>query len=99
MAWCSVKNAQGQLYLYLYLNLKTLYTLLFTEIVIVTGYRLEDRDSIPGGDTDFLLFATTSRSAQGLKEPSPKWMLGAVSLGEKWLEHQSGHSPPSIAEV
>jgi hypothetical protein len=40
---------------------------------------------------EIFLFATTSRSALGLTQPSIQWLLGALSLGVKQLKHESGH--------
>jgi hypothetical protein len=45
------------------------------------------------------LFDIASRPALGLTQPSNQWVLGALSLGIKWPGHESGHSPPSRADV
>jgi hypothetical protein len=45
------------------------------------------------------LFTTTSRPALGLTQPPIQWLPGALSLGVKQLKRETGHSPPSSAEV
>jgi hypothetical protein len=45
------------------------------------------------------LFATASRMALGPTQPPIQWVLAALSLGVKWLGHETDHSPPYSAEV
>jgi hypothetical protein len=45
------------------------------------------------------LFTTTSRTALGPTQPLIHWVLGALSLGVKWLGCEADHSSPSSAEV
>jgi len=57
------------------------------------GYGLDNQDSVPRR-TGIFLFATTSTPVLGSTQRPIQWIAGAVSLGEKWLELEAGHSPP-----
>jgi hypothetical protein len=45
------------------------------------------------------LFFKISRPALGPTQPSVHWVLGVLSLGIKWLEHEADHLLLSSAEV
>jgi hypothetical protein len=45
------------------------------------------------------LFTTVSSTALGLTQPLNQWVLGALSMGVKWLGHEADHSTPSGAKV
>jgi hypothetical protein len=48
---------------------------------------------------EIFLLATTSRIVLGPSQPPIQWVLGAISLGVKWMGNETDHSPPSNAEV
>jgi len=59
-----------------------------------------DWDLILGRGRDyFFFFATTSRPTMGLTHPPIWWVLGDLSLREKWQGHEADHLPSSSAEV
>jgi hypothetical protein len=41
----------------------------------------------------------SSRPGVGSTQPPVQWVLGALSLGVKWLGHEADHSLPSNAKV
>jgi hypothetical protein len=45
------------------------------------------------------LFSTVSRLALGPTQPPIQWVLGAISLGVKWPEHEADHSTPTSSKV
>jgi hypothetical protein len=48
---------------------------------------------------EIFLFSTASRLALKPTQHPIQWVLGELSLGIKWLEHEADHSPPSSTEV
>jgi hypothetical protein len=48
---------------------------------------------------DFFFLAITSRPTRRPTQPPIQWVLGALSLGVKWLGCEADLSPPSIAKV
>jgi hypothetical protein len=72
-----------------------------SSVGISTDYGLEDwmiGVRIPAGAGKFL-FDTVSRPALGPTQPPIQWVIGLISLGVKRPKRETGHSPPSSAEV
>jgi hypothetical protein len=55
---------------------------LIFSVSIMIGYKLYDRDSIPGR-AELLLFATTCRLTQTPVEPPNHWVLRSLFSGSK----------------
>jgi hypothetical protein len=70
-----------------------------SSVSIVLGYGLDNQGSMfdPWQGLGIFLFTTMSRMALGPTQPPIQWVPGALSLGEKWLECEADHSPPSSA--
>jgi hypothetical protein len=58
----------------------------------------DNRGSIPGRDTIFLII-TTSRPALGPTQLPTQWMPGTLSLGVKRQGCEPDHPPPPSADV
>jgi hypothetical protein len=62
------------------------------------GYALDCWGLIPRKGKIFLL-SIAATPATGSTQPPIHWVLGALSLGVKKLEHEVDHSPLSSAEI
>jgi hypothetical protein len=48
---------------------------------------------------EIFLFTIAARTALGSTQPPIQWVPGGLSLGIKWPDHESDHSPPSSVQV
>jgi hypothetical protein len=71
---------------------------IYSSVVVATGYRLDDRCSIPNRGKIFLL-SVASRPALGFTQPPIQLVLGAISPMVNRLGREADQSPPSSAEV
>jgi len=60
---------------------------------------MDDQDSIPNRERDFILFTTAPRLALGSIQSLITWARGAPSIGERWVGCKADHWPPSGTEV
>jgi hypothetical protein len=75
--------------------LRFFFCYLLSSVGIVTGYRLDDMDSIPAMARFF--FSAASRPTLRPTHPL-QWLQRLISLGVKWPGHETDHSPPTTAE-
>jgi hypothetical protein len=66
---------------------------LISSVDIATGHGIDDRDSIPGKDKNFIS-SIASREALGPTQPTIQWISGVKRLGR-----EDDNSPPCSAEV
>jgi hypothetical protein len=66
---------------------------------IALGYELDNRGFESGQWLWMFLFTAASRPALGPIQSPIQWLPGALSLGIKWQERETDHSPPPSAKV
>jgi hypothetical protein len=106
-AWCIVKKAEEQPYIYLYIhlsiynNISLYYKSHDSSFSIALGYGLDDRGSrvrFPVGDGNFSLHHHVQNGSRAHPASYPMDTRGSFP-GVEWPGHEADHSPPSSAKV